>query len=245
MCGNSLRELIDRFVSYKKDNGYQYQTGAYYLERYALFVMGAALETVVPDKKVSRDFLEIFRILPEAFITLPRFCANSADISLPIGTLMRFLSRLEGSVSQHQSSRISSPREIASFFKEGDRMSEEPHLKGRHIVFPVMFRLLYCCELRCKEARTLAWKNIHLNQGHLDSIQSKGSKSRSVYISDELVGYLADYDRRIVCLFPDRKTFSKQGQPSVQSPLSGAEFPAFLVCCFSSEKIFLGKHPGV
>ena len=62
-------------------------------------------------KKVSRDFLKIFRILPEAFITPPRFCANSADISLPVGTLMRTLSRLEGSVSQHQSSRISLPRE--------------------------------------------------------------------------------------------------------------------------------------
>ena len=114
-------------------------------------------------KRASRDFLKIFRILPEAFITPPRFRANSADISLPVGTLMRTLSRLEGSVSQHQSSRISLPREIASFFKECDRMSEEPRLKGRHIVFPAMFRLLYCCGLRCKEARTLARKDVHLN----------------------------------------------------------------------------------
>ncbi|ANU48467.1 hypothetical protein ADH76_10260 [Enterocloster clostridioformis] len=114
-------------------------------------------------KRVSRDFLKIFRILPEAFITPPRFRANSADISLPVGTLMRTLSRLEGSVSQHQSSRISLPRGSASFFKECDRMSEEPRLKGRHIVFPAMFRLLYCCGLRCKEVRTLAWKDVHLN----------------------------------------------------------------------------------
>ena len=40
MRGNSMWKLIGRFVSYKKDNGYQYQTGVYYLERYALFVTG-------------------------------------------------------------------------------------------------------------------------------------------------------------------------------------------------------------
>ena len=53
-----------------------------------------------------------------------------------------------------------------------------------------MFRLLYCYGLRYKEARTLAWENVHLDQGYLDIIQSKGPKSR-----------------RISCLFPDRMAF--------------------------------------
>lgn len=65
-----------------KNNGYQHQAGADYRERYALFVMGTVPETMAPDKK-SVVFLEIFGILPEDFITLPRFCVNLADISLP------------------------------------------------------------------------------------------------------------------------------------------------------------------
>lgn len=52
--------------------------------------------------------------------------------------------------------------EISAFFKECDRVMEDPHLKGRHLVIPAMFRLLYCCGLRCKEARTLAHENVHL-----------------------------------------------------------------------------------
>ena len=110
MRSKSLPELIDQFLSYKKANGYQYQTGAYYLKKYARFVMETAPGTVVLDKKSVEGFLEKFHDTPGSLITPPRFCVNSADTSLPVGTLMPTSSRLEGSVSQHQSSRISLPR---------------------------------------------------------------------------------------------------------------------------------------
>ena len=35
---DSLHDLIDRFVSYKRHNGYVYQTGAYYLEKYSEWI---------------------------------------------------------------------------------------------------------------------------------------------------------------------------------------------------------------
>lgn len=80
-------------------------------------------------------------------------------------------------------------------------------MKGRHLVLPAIFRLIYCCGLRCKETRTLARENVHLDEGFLDILQSKGPKSRRVHISGELVEYLAAYDRRISRLFPERATF--------------------------------------
>lgn len=61
MRGKSLPEMIDQFVSYKKANGYQYQAGAYYLKKYARFVIETALETVAPDKASVEGFLEKFR----------------------------------------------------------------------------------------------------------------------------------------------------------------------------------------
>ena len=60
MCSKSLPEMIDQFVSYKKANGYQYQTGAYYLKKYLRFVIETAPETVTPDQSPvpgARDFL--------------------------------------------------------------------------------------------------------------------------------------------------------------------------------------------
>ena len=64
MHSESLPELIDRFVSYKKANGYQYQTGAYYLKRYARFVMETAPGTAAPDKVSVEGFLEKFQDAP-------------------------------------------------------------------------------------------------------------------------------------------------------------------------------------
>ena len=50
MRGKSLPEMISQFVFYKKANGYQYQTGAYYLKKYLRFVIETAPETVTPDQ---------------------------------------------------------------------------------------------------------------------------------------------------------------------------------------------------
>lgn len=237
MCSKSLPEMIDQFVSYKKENGYQYQTGAYYLKKYARFVMETAPETAAPDKASVEGFLEKLQDTPgslyNAAASLREFSRHLtargiAAYLIPSGRL-----RLPTPVQPY----FFTDREIASFFKECDRMPDEPHLKGRHIMFPAMFRLLYCCGLRCKEARTLARKNVHLTQGYLDILQSKGPKSRRVYISDELAGYLADYDGRISCLFPDRMTFfpNKDDHPYSPSCLE-QNFLRFWYAAFPEKK---------
>ena len=73
MCSKSLPEMIDQFVSYKKANGYQYQTGAYYLKKYARFVMETAPETVAPDKASVEEFLEKFRDTPGSLYNAAAF----------------------------------------------------------------------------------------------------------------------------------------------------------------------------
>lgn len=83
------------------------------------------------------------------------------------------------------------------------------------LVLPAVFRLLYCCGLRCKEARTLARGNVHPDEGCIDILQSKGPKNRRIYIPEELAEYLAIYDRQISRLFPNRETFfpNRKDQP--------------------------------
>ena len=105
MHSESLPELINRFVSYKRANGYQYQTGAYYLKKYAGFVMETAPETTVPDKATVERFLETFRIPREAFITQLHFCVSLAGIFLPAAS-GRILSLLEGFIFPRRFSRI-------------------------------------------------------------------------------------------------------------------------------------------
>ena len=53
----------------------------------------------------------------------------------------------------------------------------------------------------------LARKDVHLDKGYFDVLQSKGPKSRRIYLSGELTEYLDDYDQHISRLFPDRRVF--------------------------------------
>ena len=215
MLGKSLPEMIDQFVSYKKANGYQYQTGACYLKKYARFVIETAPETVAPDKASVEGFLEKLRDTPGSLYNAAAFlrefsryltARGIAAYLIPSGRL-----RLPTPVQPY----FFTEREITAFFRECDRIKENPHLKGKHLVLPAVFRLLYCCGLRCKEARTLARENVHLEEGCLDILQSKGPKSRRVHISEELAEYLAIYDRQISRLFPNRETFfpNRKDQP--------------------------------
>lgn len=215
MCGKSLPELVDQFVSYKKANGYQYQTGAYYLKKYVRFVMETAPETEHLDKASVEGFLEKFQDTPGGLYNAAAFLREFSRYLtargiraylIPSGRL-----RLPTPVQPY----FFTEDEITAFFRECDRVTHVPHLKGRHLVLPAIFRLLYCCGLRCKEARMLARENVHSDERYLDILQSKGPKSRRVYISEELAGYLSDYDRRISRLFPDRAFFfpNKEGRP--------------------------------
>jgi len=207
MYSKSLPELVNQFVSYKKANGYQYHTGAYYLKKYIQFVMETFPESAVPGKADIDGFLERFQDTPGSLYNAAAFLRefsrylNARGIKaylIPPGRL-----RLPIPVQPY----FFTENEITAFFRECDRIRDVPHLKGRHLVLPAIFRLLYCCGLRCKEARTLARENVHLDQGYLDIFQSKGPKSRRVYISKELLRYLAGYDHQINRLFPDRVFF--------------------------------------
>ena len=77
----------------------------------------------------------------------------------------------------------------------------------RGIIMPALFRVLYCCGLRPKEARMLPYGNVNLAGKYIDILQSKGPKSRRIFISDELVSYLMLYDSQVSAMLPEREYF--------------------------------------
>jgi integrase len=97
--------------------------------------------------------------------------------------------------------------EICNFFDACDSIEAHISYPGRELVFPALFRIMHCCGLRCKEARTLLYENVHVEDCYIDVLQSKGPKSRRIYISAELSLYLKNYDTLIRRLFPTRRYF--------------------------------------
>lgn len=88
---------------------------------------------------------------------------------------------------------------------------------GRPYVLPALYRFLYCCGVRCREARNLKCSEVHLDEGYVDILQSKAHRDRRLYLSDELIDYLKRYDEAISKCFPDREYFFPGGAGGMRS----------------------------
>ena len=86
--------------------------------------------------------------------------------------------------------------EIQRFFAAADKMKKAQSTMSprRHIVMPVLFRILYCCGLRVSEATGLRGKDVDLKNALLTIQNSKLTKNRYVPMSDELTQTCAKYD---------------------------------------------------
>ncbi len=206
ITGKTQREMADSVL--EVSNGGVYQTGAYYLEKYIQFATETNPKITAPDRKSVEAFLEKYEDAPGSLYNAAAFLREFSRYLIARGYLDAYLiptgkTRLPAPAPPY----FFTEEEISAFFRECDNVRDDPHYKGRHLVLPAMFRLLYCCGLRCKEVRILARKDVHLDKGYFDVLQSKGPKSRRIYISRDLIEYLDDYDRHISCLFPERRMF--------------------------------------
>ncbi len=90
---------------------------------------------------------------------------------------------------------IFSHEEIRAFFEAADAMTRLPKSVAprRHLIMPVLFRILYCCGLRVSEAINLLADDVDLEQGILTIRNSKFGKTRYVPMSAELTAVCAAY----------------------------------------------------
>lgn len=206
---SSIAEKIDAFIAYKRSLGYVYETQERYLRHYQRHMEDHFPHLLLPDKASTDSFLD-------------RYQGQSGGLYnaiAPLREFARYLSRIgfrdaylippKQMPKQHPDPPyFFSEEELEIFFRECDGYyAANPGPKARRIVIPAMFRLLYCCGLRPKEARTLPCKNVHLADKYIDILQSKGPKSRRIFISDELAFYLTCYDYRVSAAFPERTCF--------------------------------------
>lgn len=90
---------------------------------------------------------------------------------------------------------IFSHEEIRAFFEAADSLTCLPHSTAprRHLIMPVLFRMLYCCGLRVSEATNLLAEDVDLKYGVLTIRNSKFGKSRYVPMSTELTNVCVAY----------------------------------------------------
>jgi len=97
--------------------------------------------------------------------------------------------------------------ELKTFFLETDKIPYNPNSPAKHLVIPVLFRVLYCCGLRPSEARLLKVNDIDLKTGKLIIRESKGHKDRTVMMTADVLRLCRIYQEKVNLIFPNRIWF--------------------------------------
>ncbi len=83
--------------------------------------------------------------------------------------------------------------EIKHIMNVVDQLSYTPQSKYYHLIYPMLFRMLYGCGLRINEALSLKKSEVDLVNGILTIIKTKNSMSRLVPMSWSLTDYCRRY----------------------------------------------------
>ena len=101
---------------------------------------------------------------------------------------------------------IFSNEELAAFFKQADACHYHSEVPYRHVIMPLLFRILYGCGLRLSEALNLKVRDVDLHTGVLTIIDGKFNKDRLVPLSSGLLDRCNAYVAQIH-LFSDPNAY--------------------------------------
>ena len=206
-----LKTVCESFIREKRALGYLYNTEAKKLSEFSRFTLDFDLPENTLTKEVVRAWIarkptDSERNQYARFSLISQFAKYMDRMGcaayVPDGDEV-------GKVHKTFSPRIFSHEEIRAFFKAADSMTLSLHSTAprRHLIMPVLFRMLCCCGLRVSEALNLRGEDVDLENGILTIRESKAGKSRYVPMSAELTEVCSRYARTRLVGPPDGDWF--------------------------------------
>jgi integrase/recombinase XerD len=191
---------ITALVAEKRATGCKYDAEERVLARFAAFCHARFPGLEAPD-----------RASVEAWITAARGRgvkpATLQGLAAPVRELARWLGRRGAPAYILPAGALPRParyvpyiytdQELAALFAQTDRCHYDSQVPFRHLVMPVLFRVIYACGLRASEARLLRFADVDVVRGVLTIREAKGGKDRQVPVSEALRVRLADYYARV------------------------------------------------
>lgn len=110
---------------------------------------------------------------------------------------------------------IFTDKELADIFYASDNEKYDRNAPCRHLIIPVIYRLIYFCGLRPNEGRELKKCDINLKNGTLFIRKNKSHRERLIPMAPDVVDMCRDYNEKISVIFPDTEYFfpSPSGEP--------------------------------
>jgi len=125
---------------------------------------------------------------------------------LPLG-IGAYIAKTTLKKAKPEEPHIFTDAQLEEFFQFCDGFKAVKYPLYRHLVAPVMFRIIYCCGLRNSEACHLKRCDINLQDGIIKIYESKGHKNRVVYMSDDLIELCRKYDSAMMAMNPGSEYF--------------------------------------
>jgi integrase len=219
-----LSEYIRDMLLYKESIGYSKKTYEYDLMRFCKFMTENQLE--VSDLKEEVVLGWCSRWESESQTSARRRVQ-------PVRELLKYLSAIGVDCFVIPSGFLPRPeirtpyiftdRELQYIFKQCDELSPNQNSPTRHLILPVLLRLIFFCGLRPKEGRELQSSDIDFDRGILLIRKSKSHKERYVAMSDDVLQMCNKYRSAVANVAVDNTYFfpSMDGTPFNRRWLSG------------------------
>ncbi len=217
---SAFAQDLKDFITHKRAIGYRYATEAAILSRFDGFCSRYHGAEQLLSKELVTHWAE--RRAGESIGTLRIRLVPVRQFALYLHQLDR-----EAYVIPHRFlppyrryfPYIFTAKELAAFFARTDSCRRSARHPGRHLLMPVLFRLLYCCGLRVSEATKLKVKHVDLPTGVLTVYGGKFGKDRRVPMSEEMASRCRAYATRVHA-FADSDSYFFSSSSSSPRPLN-------------------------
>ncbi len=189
---------IQNFIEIKQAIGYKYFTEAAHLKRFDRFTSEKYSQTNTLTKEIVMEWC-----IKKSYEKQENLCSRASIVRQfaifldNIGINAYVIPKNYFKSGEKYVPYIYTDTELKKFFMETDKCHYCSQCPSRHLIMPILFRMIYSCGLRVSEARLLKIKDIDLKQGIISVHHSKKDNSRLVPMTEELTKKCLEYSQKV------------------------------------------------
>lgn len=202
-----ISSCIEGLIEQKRSNGFSYKGEAYMLIRFDALCSEYGLSEI----SLPKELVDLWSVQDNN----ENLNTRNHRVSL-IRQLSKYMvsqgyqaytPKIEGSWEKSIPHILSADELIALFEIIDNQVPNYKHPRRFIEEEKILFRLFYCCGLRQAEGRNLKRDAVHLEEGIIEILHSKGDKDRIVYLADDLCQMCESYSWYIYDECPESPWF--------------------------------------
>lgn len=189
---------IQGFIELKQALGYKYLSEAAHLKRFDTFTIQKYNSSKQLTKEIVMDWCT-----KKSYEKQENLCARASIIRQfalyldNIGMDTYIIPKNYFKSGEPYVPHIYTEDELKRFFQETNKCHYNCQCPNRHLIMPLLFRMIYTCGLRVSEARQLKVMDVDITNGILTINHSKKDNSRLVPMTDEMTNRCREFSNQV------------------------------------------------